>query len=235
MLTNRHATAISKNKLMIIASILLLLLGNFVINQPTSESIYKTTFTDGTQERIIEFPADGGFDESINISIIHGTSIKSAILNLTSLPTDDGQYPYGVTLDVGRDGDIEWAFSGDGYGAMGNQTIFYDSTSSVEKDIQGPSDPLSTFIKMPKSAVINNARLNISGTLYESVKKTSISSSLSSTYSSKVADIDGDNDLDVIVTYFLSSSNYPLEWFENTQGDGSAWSSHSIGTGLVMP
>lgn len=213
--------------------IIILLLFQFIILSPSTESAYKKTFSDGEFEKTITF-STGGIDDSLNVSIARGTSIKYAQVNITP-DTSSNQYISDLFLDVGNDNDYEWAFSGQGYGALGRQTVFSDSTSKIMKEFQSGSDIISTEIKIPKNASINSARLNISGDIYEYTSKNNIDSNLGTTYSSALADIDNDNDLDVLVTHWQTNGNHPVRWFENTAGDGSSWTRHTIGTGLLQP
>jgi hypothetical protein len=203
--------------------------------QPSSEAEIKTVFNDDNSEKIVVFPTGGGTNNSVNISISNNTEITHASLNLSSEP-NNGEYPSNVFLDVGRDGDYEWAFNGPGYGSMGYQSIFKNSQESISKQFSGtPGESISSKIQLPKNAEINSAQLNISGSFYEYIETSKISSTIGQVYNCEVGDIDGDNDLDVIVTYRSQTSPYPTElsWFKNTLGDGSSWTLHNIAnTGL---
>ena len=88
---------------------------------------------------------------------------------------------------------------------------------------------------MTTTASQSDARLNISGDVLEYTAKNTIDSTLGTTYSSALADIDNDNDLDVLVTHLQGGQNHPLLWFENTAGDGSSWTRGTIGTNLYQP
>ena len=213
--------------------IIIFLLCQLILLIPPTESAYKKTFSDGKFEKTITFTTSG-IDDSVNISIAQGTSIKFAQVNITP-DTSSNEYLSDLFLDVGNDNDYEWAFSGQGYGALGHQTVFYDSTSEIKKNFQSSSDTISSEIRILKNATIKNAKLNISGELLEYTSINTIDSTLGTTYNSALGDIDNDNDLDVVVTHYLGSTNYPTLWFENTAGDGSSWTSHTIGTGMVQP
>ena len=153
--------------------VVFLLLSSFVIFQPNSEGIIKITFNDGTDEKIINFPSGGGSNSSINLSLPYGTSISQARLNITPNQVA-GEYPSNIFLDVGRDNDYEWAFSGIGYGQMGHQTVFNDSSTSIsEKFLTGSGESIDNSIKIPKNAEIESADLSVTGDFFDySISKT---------------------------------------------------------------
>ncbi len=204
---------------------------NFILVQPPSHGIIKTDFSDGSSELLVVFPPGGGINDTINISIKNNTKINQASFKITSLP-NMGQYPSNVFLDIGLDGDYDWAFNGKGYGAMGYQTFFKSSDPYLVKTFTGSGgETLSGKIRLPKDAEINSAILNIQGQITELATKTSINSNLAYIYNSKLSDIDGDNDLDAIANYYGGSPvSYKVSWFENTLGDGSSWTKHDITT-----
>ena len=223
--------------LFVICTIMLLIMSNFIILQSTSVGKKKTIFSNGNQEWTISLPENGGINDTIKISIAQDTKITSARFNVTTIPVS-GQYPSNVFLDVGMDDDFEWAFGGVGYGDMGCQTVFNNSASLIDDYLLDSSDQISSNIKIPKSANINSAQLNISGSYYEYIKTTRLSSTVGAIYNCEVGDIDGDNDLDVIVTNRNQTSPFTpeLHWFENTAGNGNSWSLHNIAnTGLSYP
>ena len=59
-----------------------------------------------------------------------------------------------------------------------------------------------------------------------------ISTVRSDAESAEAGDIDGDGDLDV---FFASPTDGLFAWAENTAGDGSAWTEHTIDTGATSP
>jgi hypothetical protein len=217
--------------------ILLLLVSPLIFYLPTSEGIHKKTFSDNSLEKSIVFPSGGGIDETVNVSIIQGTSISYARMNITPTPIS-GEYPLDVHLDVGRDNDFEWAYSGPGYGHLGLQTSFNDSSTNINKEFLRTSDIISTSIKLPKTATINNAVMNITGEFREKSIITQVDPNLGPPYACELADMDGDNNMDVVVTYRQQTSPFPthLSWFNNTAGDGSTWVINNITTsGLIIP
>jgi hypothetical protein len=216
----------------------IILFCNFLIFQPSGIGVIKTTFTDGNSSVQVIFPEGGGIDNSVNVTIPADTKIISASLNISS-ELNAGEHPTNLILDVGGDGDYEWAFNGPGYGAMGYQTFFNNSQSYLSKRFSGTSgESISGNIRIPKTADIDSAQLNIAGSITEFIDITRVSSTIGMVYNCEVGDIDGDNNLDLIIAYRSEVSPYPtrLAWYENTIGDGSTWTAHTItSTGLNMP
>ena len=57
--------------------------------------------------------------------------------------------------------------------------------------------------------------------------ETTVDGSFDGAFSVFAADVDGDGDLDVLGAASVAND---ISWWENTAGDGSAWSEHTIDT-----
>jgi len=59
-----------------------------------------------------------------------------------------------------------------------------------------------------------------------------IGSSVDGARSVHPADMDGDGDVDVVGAAFIAGT---ISWWENTVGDGSAWTEHTVDSGVFLP
>ncbi len=129
-----------------------------------SESGTLTTFGDNTLSKIISFPNGGGIDNSAYISISKKANIIDAYFNVSTVYDPSDIFTNNPQIDVGGDGDIEWAYEGFGYGDFGRQNKFSD-------DMPGQSinfDENKTFenqvkIFLPKNAFVSYATMNARG------------------------------------------------------------------------
>jgi hypothetical protein len=115
-----------------------------------------------------------GTDKSASLGIPNGARVASATMNITGQPytTDGTDYPENVTVDVGNDGNIEWAFRGKGYGDLGRQNEFVSGGINTTMMV-GANGTNSSYFHLPKDAEIVNANCTVksmggatSGTIY---------------------------------------------------------------------
>jgi uncharacterized membrane protein len=169
----------------------------------------------------------GGSDLNLGkISIRKGVTVADAYFNLTSLPNDSGQYPYRLGLNVGPPADIDnqYEFRGQGYGFMGMQKLFSDGDEINNYSFQSGGGMDDTIrVKLPKTAKINSAELQLTGDFFQVVDKTVINNTQTSVSQILSVDMDGDNDTDVLV----AGSNRVV-WYENFLGNGKTWYEHTI-------
>jgi len=115
-------------------------------------------------EDTVDFPA-AGTSSVLGISVPFDANVTSADLSLMAGPhTPAGEdYPVAPRLDVGGDGDVDWAFEGTGYGAMGHQTTLSDGSSKTGVNVTRPESNTSASIRLPKDATATSALLDIDG------------------------------------------------------------------------
>lgn len=77
--------------------------------------------------------------------------------------TTSSSYPTNVTLNAGNDNSIEWAFNGTGFGSLGKQTQFNDSSTAKNITFSAAGQNLSLGIYLPKTAQISSATMDMSG------------------------------------------------------------------------
>jgi hypothetical protein len=87
--------------------------------------------------------------------------ITKASLNITGLDDGYGNFPVNVSLDVGLDDDIEWAFIGEGFGSLGQQNMFSDGIQRKNIGIGATGYDYSNTILIPKNATVTSATVGV--------------------------------------------------------------------------
>ncbi|MEM4728526.1 MAG: hypothetical protein QXH42_02025 [Thermoplasmata archaeon] len=123
-----------------------------------------TTFSTGSAEATIYFPQYQ--EEALAcITLPRSAHILSASLWIRGLPGRGGEYPSRPTLDLGADGNVEWAYSEEGIGGeMGRQVEFIDG--KAEAVCAFPSETGTTgrvSILLPRGARITSASMELLG------------------------------------------------------------------------
>jgi hypothetical protein len=127
-------------------------------------TVHVTSFSDGKAEKIVSFAAPGT-DKSASIALPNGARVLSATMNITSLPGADAvsDYPENLTMDVGNDGTLEYAFQGKGYGRMGSQTLFSNGAPYLNVSLpQNGGTNATPSVRLPRNATVTSAVLTIS-------------------------------------------------------------------------
>jgi hypothetical protein len=91
----------------------------------------KTTFRDGSSAKIIKFDYAGSDHESAQFEFSVNSTISSGSFKAKGVKYKDS-YPTNVTINIGSDNDIDWAFADKGYGSLGYQ---YEFGSDHQEDV----------------------------------------------------------------------------------------------------
>ncbi len=162
-------------------------------------------------------------------------SVLDAEFNITVMDYENN-YPLNPILDVGLDGDVDWQFSGTGYGQMGYQKYFVDGTTKHTASFTSPSGgtDLSTTIQLPRKAEVKSADLSLRGRFSQPDFETFRYNSdigLPGVVYVEMADINNDTWPDAVVT---SETQDKVVWYEN---DGTPldaeWKRHEITNNLI--
>ncbi len=201
-----------------------------IIGNTSSTTI--TEFIDRDTEKMFNFPSGGG-NITENLKIPRNVPIHMAYFNVSNVDDGSGNYPTNVTLDVGRDGDLEWAFYGTGYGAMGRQNYFYDGLQSQDIVFYSGGTDSSSKLKLPVNASITSAGLSLTGKIKDQSERNYIDANEPYIMDMCVADIDNDTDDDVVITIQnWIWGNGTVQWYENVNGDGTVWTVHMIDSSI---
>jgi len=119
-------------------------------------------FSDLLSSRDIVFPGPGYNDQTAMVLPNHGF-VDSATVNMTfgTFPGTNSA-PWDPALDVGADGDSEWAFDSDRGGPLGLQDRFADgSTEHMLQFINGGTREF--FVRLPRDAQVTEAFIDVEG------------------------------------------------------------------------
>jgi hypothetical protein len=148
----------------LICVIILILFSIFQFGGLRSETGTVTTFSDKTSEKDLTIPSGGGTNYSASIEIPKKATITNAYFDVSALYSPKGEYPTKPAIDVGDDGDSEWAFSGVGYGDLGRQNVFGDDKPVQPIMFEGSETYKNDIlIRLPKNATISSASMMARG------------------------------------------------------------------------
>jgi hypothetical protein len=102
-----------------------------------------------------------GYDSQTNLSLGANSVITSASMGVRGKADTAGNSPTTIGIDVGNDGDLDWAFGGAGNGSFGHQTEFSNGHSQIGVNLSSGANN-SYSIRLPADAVVNSAQVNFS-------------------------------------------------------------------------
>jgi hypothetical protein len=153
-------------RLTAILTVLVLLfgmLGAFVGDDSDTEAWVQDKVNGNKNETVVTFTSGGCEDDTVILSLPKDAPVYQARLGVKGVADDQGRYPSALWLDVGRDGDIDWNFTGMGYGPMGKQTKFSDNSSSIKVPFHKPGTNNTYSFYLPKGAVVTSATMDVVG------------------------------------------------------------------------
>jgi hypothetical protein len=153
-----------KLRFILIAAIILLLpaFNGVLMAAPIYGNV--STFKDKSAEKTIIFTQDGDSNKTVFIDIPYKAVVTNASFDVVAVFNATDQYSNNPKIDVGADGDTDWAYSGMGYGRFGNQNLFDDNIP--ERGLyfkENETYRTDMRIKLPKNATVSFATLNITG------------------------------------------------------------------------
>ena len=104
---------------------------------PSANAEYVTHFGNSgfPQSVNITFPGDG-YDTSTTLILGANSVVSAASLDVRGWQGAAGQSPTTIGIDVGDDGDLEWAFGGSGNGSFGHVDELSNGYSKAPSSIQ---------------------------------------------------------------------------------------------------
>jgi hypothetical protein len=200
----------------------LFLLNTFIVISATypveSKFITDLGNPNDTEGRVITLDGEGElFDGTTYFDVPLGQgSVKDAQFNISVLDFNNS-HPLNPTINVGMDTDIEWEFSGAGYGSMGYQQYFEDGATkhTISFNNPGGGTDQTTITMLPKSANVKSADISMKGRFSKpSFTKYNFTSDrgLEGAKYIELGDINNDNWLDAVVTSFKMNK---VVWYAN--------------------
>ncbi len=224
-----------KNILVIFVFLVFLGMSFSVMSTSVSQGASLSSFKGGNEYNLTF--KTSGIDASPTFSIENKVPIIDAQLQVSTADNGDGNYPQSPRLDVGIDGDTEWAYKGDGYGQFGNQYTFTDNTtaSSSEFTAAGGTKTTANFM-MPKGATATSASMDVRGRFVPTgISDFDISQAgLRYPRASHSGNIDNANNNDVVVVNY-DYYNGEVVLFKNPSPATGAWAKSTIGSSLRYP
>ena len=103
------------------------------------------------------------FSDIINITLPAECHVLNATMDLSTIAPDN-EFPAGpVNMSVLLNNTVLYSFNGSAYGGFGYQSMFKDGNKTVRSDFGINGGTANTTIRLPKSATILSASMNITG------------------------------------------------------------------------
>jgi hypothetical protein len=125
--------------------------------------VENTRFNNGATEANVEFTG-GGINSDLGLSLQSGMYVDEVRLKVSSVaqPAGSKAYPSNIGLDFGGDRALEWAWQAPGAGGLGRQSTFLNGKPYMNASINGGGYDDTVAFRMPKTAVVRSAKVNVS-------------------------------------------------------------------------
>jgi hypothetical protein len=122
-----------------------------------------TRMVDNASEKTVSFTPGGLPNTTTELELPKKAVVTDASFNVSTV-YGETEHPTKPRIDVGDDGDLEWAFSDVGYGGFGQQNVFSDDFYANSVNFKANQTfNNETFIYLPKNATISEASMNVRG------------------------------------------------------------------------
>jgi len=120
------------------------------------------SFEGGATEAVAGL-APPSYTSIVNVSIPAESHLKKSVVDVSAIPGNQ-KYPGGPSnVSVSLGNETLWAFSGQAYGALGNQTLFGNGNATVARRFADGGGAFSSAIRLPKKAVVDGHRQGLLG------------------------------------------------------------------------
>ncbi|OYT44722.1 hypothetical protein B6U90_04855 [Thermoplasmatales archaeon ex4484_6] len=125
------------------------------------------TFYDrgGPTEDLVVLKGTGNtiYDSHLYFEIERNVPVSSASMKISTENSAEGPWIRDPAIDVGSDNNVEWTFSGTGYGDFGRTTVFSDDTEMKTNTYHSGGTMTMGDIMLPSEASIINASMTVRG------------------------------------------------------------------------
>jgi hypothetical protein len=108
----------------------------------------------------ITFSAAGN-DTNTNLTLGASAVASSASFDVQGWPNQQGISPLTIGIDVGDDGDLEWAFGGSGNGTFGHVDEFSNGWDRTALNLSSGHN-MTYSLRLPLNATVTSASMNVS-------------------------------------------------------------------------
>ncbi len=127
---------------------------------PEEKHFIVDRFSDGSMEKIVGL-SGVSYNDTAKVTIPNNCTLDAASLRIETVYNESGEYPENLEVDIGSDGNLEYAFKGTGYGAFGKQFRLSDGRTYTEVSLS-PGGQKVYYLKLPSDAVVTNATFQLS-------------------------------------------------------------------------
>ncbi|HIO57069.1 MAG TPA: DNRLRE domain-containing protein [Candidatus Poseidoniales archaeon] len=149
-----------KIRAILLSVLMLATIPNLIVNPVTGGQV--THFGMAGQPSSVNLTfSSAGYDISSNFTLGANEVVSWAELDVKGLPDNLGNTPNTISIDVGDDQDLEWAFGGPGNGSFGHLNELSNGWSGVGVNVSTGYNT-SYSLRLPLNATINSASVNFS-------------------------------------------------------------------------
>ena len=149
-----------KIRAILLSVLMLATIPNLIVNPVTGGQV--THFGMAGQPSSVNLTfSSAGYDTSSNFTLGANEVVSWAELDVKGLPDNLGNTPNTISIDVGDDQDLEWAFGGPGNGSFGHLNELSNGWSGVGVNVSTGYNT-SYSLRLPLNATINSASVNFS-------------------------------------------------------------------------
>jgi hypothetical protein len=131
----------------------------FLVNNPTQGDV-AITFKDGSSAKNIKFDYAGNDFENAQFEFSVNSTISSGSFKIKGMEYKDS-YPANVTINVGADNDLDWAFNDNGYGDLGFQHEFASDKKKEILTFTSNTFNNNASIILPRNAIVSSAYMTV--------------------------------------------------------------------------
>ncbi len=174
-------------------------------------------------EDIVVLKGDGSeiYDSHMFFQIERNVPISSAGMKISTQNTENGPWIKEPSLDIGTDSNLDWSFTGTGYGDLGRNYAFSDNTEMKTNTYTGAQNKLLGSIILPAEADVISGEMSVKGRFDAKIgSMKTVSNAGQINYAPQwveIGDLDGDDLNDALVSTGANGDLYTYIQEDNGQ------------------